>query len=241
MVDSVLLAQSAYNQNTIQEWELELKTCTHTDNLDQSNSSVIADKAMAHCGECDLKANLWLCMVCGHLGCGRKMYDGSGGNNHGVDHYTQTKHAVVCKLGTITAQGTASIHCYECDDEVLDKKLAEHLRKVGIDMGTQTKTEKSITEINLEANLSLTLSKIIEEGKILVPVFGAGNTGMENLGNSCYMNSVVQVLFSNPEFYNYFSSEAANEHLKTCGKYSPDCYRCQISKLSWGLLSGEYS
>jgi hypothetical protein len=27
-------------------------------------------------------------------------------------------------------------------------------------------------ELNLEANLSLTLSKVLEEGKTLVPVFG---------------------------------------------------------------------
>ena len=46
-------------------------------------------------------------------------------------------------------------------------------------------------EMNLEANLNLTLSKVLEEGKTLVPVFGPGLTGMENLGNSCYMNSVV--------------------------------------------------
>lgn len=45
--------------------------------------------------------------------------------------------------------------------------------------------------MNLEANLSLTLSKVLEEGKILVPIFGPGYTGMENLGNTCYMNAVV--------------------------------------------------
>lgn len=49
-------------------------------------------------------------------------------------------------------------------------------------------------------NLNLTLSKVIEEGKELTPLYGAGYTGMENLGNSCYLNSVVQMLFSMPEF-----------------------------------------
>jgi len=43
----------------------------------------------------------------------------------------------------------------------------------------------------LEANLTLTLSSIIEEGKILTPLFGPGLTGLENIGNSCYINSVV--------------------------------------------------
>jgi ubiquitin carboxyl-terminal hydrolase 5/13 len=62
---------------------------------------------------------------------------------------------------------------------------------LGIDILQQNKTEKSITEMSLEANLSLTLSKVLEEGKILIPVFGPELTGMVNLGNSCYLNSVV--------------------------------------------------
>lgn len=62
---------------------------------------------MAHCNRCDLKSNLWLCMSTGFLGCGRKNYDGSGGNNHAVDHGKESGYPVVCKLGTITAEGTA--------------------------------------------------------------------------------------------------------------------------------------
>ena len=49
---------------------------------------------------------------------------------------------------------------------------------MGIDVQTQVKTEKTIAEVNLEANLNLTLSKVIEDGTTLIPVFGPGNTGM---------------------------------------------------------------
>lgn len=114
-----------------------------------------------------MKANLWLCLTCGNLGCGRRLYDGSGGNGHGVAHYESSKHPVSCKIGTITPEGTASLYCYECDSDVLDKKLGEHLGKLGIDIGGQQKTEKTITELNLEANLNLNLSKAVEDGKLL--------------------------------------------------------------------------
>ena len=136
-------------------------------------------------------------MHTGHLGCGRRYYDGSGGNNHAVDHYERLKlYPVALKLGTITPEGNASIHCYACDEDVKDEKLAEHLAVLGIDILAQKKTEKTQAEIELEANLNMTLTKVLEEGKALTPVFGPNLTGMENLGNSCYMNSVVQVLFS---------------------------------------------
>ena len=69
-------------------------------------------------------------MHCGHLGCGRRYHDGSGANNHAVDHGKATGHPVVCKMGTITPEGSASIYCYGsidgchgCDEEILDKKL----------------------------------------------------------------------------------------------------------------------
>lgn len=41
---------------------------------------------------------------------------------------------------------------------------------------------------------------IQESGVPLKPLFGPGYTGIQNLGNSCYLNSVVQVLFSIPDF-----------------------------------------
>ena len=203
-------------------------------------SGAINAKSMAKCGQCDLKSNLWLCIVCGHLGCGRKYYDGTGGNNHGVEHWEQSGHGVALKLGTITPEGGASIHCYKCDDDVIDDKLREHLAVFGIDVSTQKKTEKSIAEMNLEANLNLALSKVIEDGKTLVPMFGPGLTGMENLGNSCYMNSVMQVLFNLPEFHNFYMP-TADAHLIGCDQRAPECLQCQISKLAIGLQSGEYS
>jgi ubiquitin carboxyl-terminal hydrolase 5/13 len=37
----------------------------------------------------------------------------------------------------------------------------------------------------------MTLNSIIEEGKALFPIFGKEYTGLENIGNSCYMNAVL--------------------------------------------------
>jgi ubiquitin carboxyl-terminal hydrolase 5/13 len=49
---------------------------------------------------------------------------------------------------------------------------------------------------------------VLEDGKELVALYGQGLTGLENLGNSCYVNSVVQVLFQIPLFRDRYLNEA---------------------------------
>jgi ubiquitin carboxyl-terminal hydrolase 5/13 len=240
IVDAILLHKSAFFESQVGEWEQEIKEWDHVKNLDQSESTTIPEKALAGCKNWDLKTNLWLCMTWGNLGCGRAQYGGAPGNGHGVAHYEETKHPVSCKLGTITPQGTASLYWYGCDDDVEDNQLKVHLQTLGIDMGVQIKTEKTMTEINLEKNLALTLSKIVEEGRTLTPQFGPGYTGMNNLGNSCYLNSVVQMLFSFDSIRDQYFS-IYEEHHKSCEKLPQDCFDWQMSKIAYGLFSGKYS
>lgn len=39
------------------------------------------------------------------------------------------------------------VYCYSCDDAKLDPLLAKHLGNFGIEVASQTKTEKSMTEL----------------------------------------------------------------------------------------------
>eukprot|EP00455_Lapot_gusevi_P051951 TRINITY_DN7850_c0_g1_i3.p1 TRINITY_DN7850_c0_g1~~TRINITY_DN7850_c0_g1_i3.p1 ORF type:complete len:827 (+),score=318.13 TRINITY_DN7850_c0_g1_i3:228-2483(+) len=235
-------ADSVSKAQAVAQWENKLETCEHALCLEQDPSAPqLAMKSLAKCQSCDIAENLWLCLTCGALGCARRNYDGSGGNGHGEAHFLATGHPLVCRMGTITPEGTADIHCYSCDELRLDENLSAHLAHFGIRVADQTKTAKSLAEMDLELNLNHDWSAAYEQGKETNLVFGPGCTGLVNLGNSCYMASVIQTVFPLPSFRQRYFEEGAR-HLAECRSDRPaECYQCQMAKLAHGLLSGTYS
>ncbi|KAI0344363.1 ubiquitinyl hydrolase [Trametopsis cervina] len=238
--DGVMQSLSSARQSEVKAWEEELEACEHTLLLHPEPLGPIEASGLAHCAHCELKENLWLCLTCGALGCGRAQFGGLGGNGHALKHFEETGHPVSVKLGTITPEGGADIYCYACNDARIDPELPNHLSAFGINVLTQKKTEKSMTELQIEHNLQFDFSLTDESGNALEPVFGPGLTGLANLGNSCYMASVVQTVFSLPSFQSRYAD--APHHWQTCTQPLPaECLECQMYKLADGLLSGRYS
>lgn len=145
------------------------------------------------------------------------------------------------KLGTITPDGKGDVFSYAEDDMVEDPKLIEHLSHFGIKINQLEKTEKSMIELELDLNQRIgEWSILCESGSNLEPISGPGFTGMKNLGNSCYMNSVMQVLFTIPDFMKRFVDNAP----KLFELYPSDPandFDIQFAKLGCGLHSGKYS
>ena len=176
----------------------------HT-NLVQLNNGKKIPPSGWMCEKCGLTKNLWLNFSDGSILCGRKLFDGTGGNDHAVEHYKSTGYPLAVKLGTITREGKADVYSYDEDDMVEDPNLAVHLAHWGINITTMEKTEKSMVELEVELNQKFGEWVAQQEGtNQLSPVYGPGYTGLVNLGSSCYMNSVLQMFFAIPDFVDRF-------------------------------------
>lgn len=122
------------------------------------------------------------------------------------------------------------VYSFDEEEAVLDPHIAEHLSHFGIDMLKMQRVRffffKFLSESSWFETFILTKQlsvcphqtqnghhtdnhvqprateweQIQESGLKLKAVYGSGYTGIKNLGNSCYLSTTMQVLFSIPEF-----------------------------------------
>ncbi|KAG7860565.1 hypothetical protein KL939_002051 [Ogataea angusta] len=236
---AILKATSSDKKQEIKAWEQEIVPCPHAFDIEQKP---IAELDISQCAQCGLKENLWICVTCGSIGCGRAQFGGVAGNSHALKHHELfPDHHIAIKLGSLSLN-SADSYCYTCNDEVKVPDLVKLLATFGIDISQTVKTEKTLTELQIEQNIKWDFNMSDESGDVLSPVFGKGLTGIKNLGNSCYLSSVLQVLFSVRNFSSAFHIEEGMpvEKILNPGDPSTDL-ETQLFKLGDGLLSGRYS
>lgn len=247
LIKSIEEHKTAYESVELASWELDLKPCSHSRLLSENKQPVSVKVNLSKCTDCDLSANLWLCLICGNLGCGRKNFDGTGGNGHGIAHFQKSKHPISLKTGTISGFEQPSVYCYTCDEDIAVPNISKILNSFGIDSRKMSKTEKTMNELSLEYNLNLKLSKTFEQNLNLEELLpGNHPNGLINIGNSCYLNALIQCLASTAEFHDKFSyaSDPVSFHVLTHNQDSTshsNCLTCQLAKLATWLTLTEHT
>ncbi|GME66608.1 unnamed protein product [[Candida] boidinii] len=238
VAESILSSTSNEKREEIKAWEQEIVPCHHCFDIIQTP---VDNLNLKKCSHCELEENLWICVVCGSLGCGRSQFGGVPGNSHALQHNSDNnEHHIAVKLGSLSSD-SADCYCYTCNDEVTVPNLKDLLLTYNIDISHHTKTEKNLTELQIEQNVKWDFNMDGNNGEILTPIFGKGLTGMKNLGNSCYLSSVIQVLYSIPEFADCFYIPEGMPVEKILNPDPATDLETQLFKLGDGLLSGRYS
>lgn len=243
-VDAIIIAEGAERKQQVASWVADNKQISsYALDLKQINSGLVIPSSGWKCCKCDKTDNLWLNLTDGMILCGRRNWDGSGGNNHAIEHYNETKYPLAVKLGTITADlEAADVFSYPEDDSIEDPLLAQHLAFFGIDFSSLQKTEMTTAERELDHNTNFDWNRIQESGQEVEPLYGPGYTGLVNLGNSCYVASTMQVIFSTHSFrQRYYKKQSLRLAFDSAPADPTVDLNTQLTKLGHGLLSGKYS
>ena len=168
------------------------------------------------CAVCSTTTNLLSCLHCIYFGC----------RAHMEEHFVKKKHYIGLNLNH------GHCFCYNCSDYVYFDKFLKINEKNQYKAAKSLKKSVSYTPwFPSEADIAILAQ---HPRKLLTENNRLGLRGLFNLGSTCFMNCIVQVLIHTPVLRDFFFSDRHNCKLSSC-------MVCEISKIFQEFYSGKTS
>lgn len=213
------------NRNESLLFETSKADCPHIST--SPKTALCAPGKICEDGACDVDTNLWSCFDCGYTGCGRKQY-GVEGNGHSLKHSRETGHPVSVFVKSVGEDGSNDTFCYVCDTFVVNTQAREAQKQHASD-------SKSFFEVQSSSQKAISSSEEYLDTET-APDHSTGHragsrVGIENLGNTCYISSVLQMIAY------MVNVDSMEEHFSCCDQPPLDCFVCQTVRVLISIRS----
>lgn len=177
-------------------------------------SPVEASLGRPRCSTCGLEENLWMCLGCGNIGCGREQPSRKG-CGHALAHFQggPEGHGQAVYVSSIGEDSAPDTYCYHCDAFVYNP---HHLR-----IEYNNSNVKRFRDSDREHSSAEEDAPVARKDAHFV--------GIRNAGQTCYISSVLQML---GDLYQDYEPDA---HFLLCEANPLECLGCQFAKIMAAL------